>query len=190
MTKRRFFRTLAVVSAATMLLGVTMLPADAKKKKKKKPKACPTYVTPDWAGEAETTIVTDKATAEAPIELTIPTEAGLGSSSEEPEGGSGAPSSVFQNFVIDTAGSGANVWARIDTNPAFDYDLWWRYPDGTSAASAAGFWVVPGGEGGETGVGYEQVNGVAALDCQGFTAEIVSATTPGGDVTMTVWLEK
>ena len=189
MESSRVFRIIAVVASAALVAGALLaVPADAAKKKKKKPKACPAYTTPDWAGEAETTIVTDAATADAPIELEIETAAGLGTSSGTPGGGSGAPSSVYHNFVIDSAAPTSNVWARIDSLPTWDYDLWWRYPDGVSAASAAGYWVVPGGEGGETGIGYEQVNAVAATDCQGFTAEIVSAATPGGSVTMTVWL--
>lgn len=187
MSSNRSLRTFATLSAAVLLLGALVAaPADAKKKKKK-PKKCPAYTTPEYAGEAETTTVTPKATEEKPLELTIETGPGLGFSGEEP-GGSGAASSVYHNFVIDSASPTAAVWARIDFFAVEDYDLWWRNPDGSPAASAAGFGPVPGGEGGESGIGYEQVNEVASLDCQGFTAEIVSATTPGGEITMTVWL--
>ena len=184
---RKTLRSMAVLASAALLVGA-FVAAPAEAKKKKKPKACPAYTTPDWAGEAETTIVTDAATADEPITLTIATGPGAGFSSSEPGGGEGEPSSVYQNFVIDSASPTAAVTARLDSVPNWDYDLWWRYQDGTPAASAAGFWVVPGGEGGETGIGYEQVNAVPAADCQGFTAEIVSALTPGGDVTLKVWL--
>lgn len=188
MKSSKLLRNISVLASVALLLGAFIAaPADAAKKKKK-PKACAPYVTPSWAGEAETTVVTDAATADAPIELTLSTAPGVGFSSSEPGGGEGAPSSVYANFVIDSAAPTASVWARIDSVPTWDYDLWWRYPDGVPAASAAGFWVIPGGDGGETGIGYEQVNAVGAADCEGFTAEIVSAVTPGGDVTMTVWL--
>ncbi|HWC14816.1 MAG TPA: hypothetical protein VG929_09495 [Actinomycetota bacterium] len=181
-------RSLAIVASAALVLGAFVAPADAKKKKKVK--KCAPYTTPEWAGEAETTVVTDAATADAPIELKISTAPGVGTSSEEPHGGTGASSYTYHNFVIDSAAPSASVSARVDSVPTWDYDLWWRYPEGPPAASAAGFWVIPGGEGGETGIGYEQVNAVPAADCQGFTAEIVGAVTPGGEVTLKVWLGK
>ncbi len=189
MSYRRFVRSFAVIASAALILGAfTAAPAEAKKKKKK-PKACPAYTTPEWAGgDVETTIVTDAATAEEPVEVTLTAGPGLGFSSSDPGGGEGAPSSIFHNVVVDSAASTAQVWMRIDALATWDYDLWFRYPDGAPAASAAGFWVLPGGEGGETGIGYEQVNAVPATDCEGFTAEIVSAVTPGGEVTATIWL--
>jgi hypothetical protein len=198
MTKTRFLRTLAVVSAATLVLGVTVLPADAKKKKKK-PKACPTYVTPEWAGEAETTIVTEKATADAPIEVELETGPGLGfTSTDGPEGDTGQTSHVFHNIVVDTAAASGNLFVRAEYAPTWDYDLFLRLPDITAVAyeadfnpaTAGGPTPVGGNEGAHPEPGAGQIDGFSSLDCSGYTMDVASAITPGGALTLKVWLEK
>ncbi|MGH2820162.1 MAG: hypothetical protein ACRDJ5_05890, partial [Actinomycetota bacterium] len=70
--RSRILRTLALLATATLVVGAFAAgPAEAKKKKKKK--VCAEYVAGDYAGEAETTVVTEAATEEAPIEVTVAT---------------------------------------------------------------------------------------------------------------------
>lgn len=195
----RSFRALAVVSVAALLLGALVAaPADAKKKKKKA-KKCPAYTAPEWAGEAETTVVTDKATAEAPVEVTVPTDPGLGfTSAGEPGGTTGAASFAYHNVQVDSNKPTANLFARIEYLPAWDYDLFLRTVDGTAVAYEADFNPATGGgptpvggnEGGHPEPGAGQIDGYSSLDCAGFTLEIASATSPGGDVALTLWLEQ
>ncbi|MGH2756992.1 MAG: hypothetical protein ACRDI3_04310 [Actinomycetota bacterium] len=198
MSKSGFFRTVAVVSAATLVLGVTVLPADAKKKKKK-PKPCPTYATPEWGGEAETTVVTDKATAEAPIEFEIETGPGLGfTSPDEPAGGDGpATSFVYHNIVVDSKSSTADLFVRAEYAPTWDYDIYLRTPDGAALAYEADFnpatvggpTPVGGNEGAHPEPGAGQIDGLTSPDCTGYTLEVASAITLGGAVTLTFWFE-
>jgi len=199
MTTSRLMRIVAVVAAATMVMGAMVAPADAKKKKKKKkPKACPTYVSPDWAGDAETTIVTDKATADAPVELEIATDPGLGfTSASEPGGGDGEATFKYHNVVVDSAAASANLFVRIEYAEAWDYDLFLRTPDGAAVAYEADFnpatvggpTPVGGNEGAHPEPGAGQIDGAASLDCTGYSVEIGSAITPGGAVALTLWLE-
>src|SRR5687767_9507363 len=99
-------RIFAVAASASLLVGALVGPADAGKKKKPKPvAACAPYASPDWATDAPaTTIVTEAATAEAPVEVKITAHEGLGlSSTDGPSGDEGAPSHVFHNVQVDTA---------------------------------------------------------------------------------------
>ena len=187
-------RSLAVLASATLVLGAFVAnPAAAKKKK------CPKYAAPDWAGEAETTIVTDAATADAPIEITLATGPGLGTTNADyPGDETGEISHAFQNVVVDTNAKSANLFARIDFVPAWDYDLFVRLPAGPSVAYEADFnpatvggpTPVGGYQGGSGGPGYSQVDGYPVPDCYGYTVDVASGITPGGDVTLKLWLEK
>ena len=66
-------KPLAVLLTAALAMSVfAALPAEAKKKKKKKkPVACAPYVPGELGAEAETLVVTDAATAEAPADACI-----------------------------------------------------------------------------------------------------------------------
>lgn len=189
-------RSLAVLASAAMVLGAFVAPADAKKKKKKAP-VCAPYTTPEWAGEAETTTVTDKATAEAPIEIELSTAAGVGfTNADDPEGGDGDVTRVFHNVVVDSAAASAPLNVRIEYAPVWDYDLFLRTPEGPSVAyeadfnpaTAAGPTPVGGNEGAHPEVGAGQIDAYAAPDCSGYTVDVSSAITAGGAVTMTLWL--
>lgn len=194
-------RTLAVVASAALLVGASVAPADAKKKKKKKPPVCATYVSPEWAtGAAETTIVTEAATAESPVEVTITTAAGLGFTS--PDGAAsdeGETSHVYQNVQVDTASpAGAKLFVRAEFTEVFDYDLFLRLPDVTAVAYEADF--NPGTANGPTGIGTlegasaepgaSQIDGYPSTDCTGYTVDLASGISPGEDVTLKFWLEQ
>ncbi|MGH2746635.1 MAG: hypothetical protein ACRDKB_01755 [Actinomycetota bacterium] len=103
-------RVLAVLAMLALLAGALAAPAEAKKKKKKKPRPCATYQAPDFAGDAETTVVTDAATEEEPIELELSTGPGLGfTSPDDPNGGQGETSQVFHNVQVDSKAKTAGL---------------------------------------------------------------------------------
>jgi hypothetical protein len=198
MRTSKVLRTIAVLSTSALVLGAFAAgPADAKKKKKKPP-ACPTYTAPDWAPESKTTIVTDAATADAPAEFALETAPGAGfSSADEPEGGTGAPSSAYHNIVVDSAAPDASLFVRAEYAPTWDYDIFLRTPEGAPVAyeadfnplTAAGPTPVGGNEGAHPEPGAGQIDGAASADCTGYTLEVVSGTAPGGTVALTFWLE-
>ena len=199
--KSRFARSVAVVGAAALVMGAFVAaPAEAKKKKKKKVVvACAPYTTPEWAeGDVTTTTVTNAATADAPLEVTIPTEPGLGfTSNSEPHGGDGAPSAAYHNIVVDSAAASAKLFIRAEYAQTWDYDLYLRAPDAVALAwegdfnpaTANGPTPVASNQGGHPEPGASQIDGYESVDCSGFTIELAGGITPGGDVAVTIWLE-
>lgn len=187
-------RNFAVAASAALVLGALVAtPAGAKAKK------CGKYAAPDWAAGAETTVVTDKATADAPIEIALTTGPGLGfTNADYPGDETGSISHVFQNVVVDTKAKSANLYARIDYLPAWDYDLFLRVPAGTSVAYEADFnpataegpTPIGGYSGGSAGPGWSQVDGFPVPDCYGYTVDVASGISAGGAVTLTLWLDK
>jgi hypothetical protein len=189
----KMIRSLAVVAMAALALGAfSAAPASAKKK-------CGKFTAPDWAADAETTVVTDKATADAPITIDLSTGPGMGTTNADyPGDETGSVTHVFQNVIVDTNAKSANLFARIDFIPAFDYDLFLRYIAGPALAYEADF--NPATVAGPTGVGasetghaepgVSQIDGYPMADCTGYTLDVASGITPGGPVTLTIWLEK
>ena len=195
-------RTLAVVASAALLVGAFVVaPAEAKKRKKKKPPVCATYVSPEWAtGAAETTKVTDAATAEAPVEVTITAGPGLGFTSPDGEASDeGETSHVYQNVQVDTAApAGGNLFVRAEFTEVFDYDLFLRLPDITAVAYEADFnpatvngpTAVGGLEGASAEPGASQIDGFPSADCTNYTVDLASGVAAGEEVTLKFWLEK
>jgi len=195
MSDRRGLKTVSVLASAALVLGAfTAMPADAKKKKKK-PKPCATYVPSEWGDGQEINVVTDAHTADAPLEIAVPTGPGLGSSSSEPpaEDPTNPTSHAFLNVQVDSKLKEVGLYGTVAYTPGFDYDFFIRDNSGIGLAYSAGF--APGvplldgtGNGGHTGMGSENVEGLVTADCTGYLVDIVSATTPGEEVTLTLWL--
>ena len=193
----RVTRTIAVLASAAMLVGAfAAAPAEAKKKKKKAPAACAAYVPGEKGTGAPITVVTDAATADKPVVIKHATEAGLGFSSEEGEGNPDEELTThsYTNVQVDSANPSAGLYISLEFTPVFDYDLWLRDAAHTALAYSAGASppvpvVADGtGHGGHSGVGTENIDGFLAADCQGFTVDIASAGSPGGEVTISYWL--
>ena len=195
MTYRRGLKLVSVLSTAALVLGVAgSVPADAKKKKKKK--VCAPYTPSEWGEGQPLNLVTDKHTAEEPLEITVPTSAGLGFSSPEPpaEDPMNPVSHAFLNVQVDSKAKEVGLYGTVSHTPGLDYDFYVRDGvAGTGLAYSAGF--APGvplldgtGNGGRTGVGSENIEGLVTADCTGYLVDIISAMTPGGDVTLTLWL--
>ena len=199
MTYKRGLRIVSVVSSAALILGAaTAMPADAKKKKKKKkkkPPVCATYTPSEWGAGQPINLVTDAHTSEAPLEITVPTGAGLGSSSSAPpaEEPDNPVSHAFLNVQVDSKAPEAGLYGSVSFAPMWDYDFFFRDNTGIGLAYSAGFAegvpVLDGtGNGGHTGMGSENIDGLTTADCTGYLVDIVSATTLGEDVTLTLWL--
>lgn len=184
-------------------------PGKGKKKgcdngKGKKKGACPAPVTASCApytpGQegtgAQTTVITDAATAEAPVVLEFDAEAGLGAM---PIGGTPVPydetTRVFHNIQVDSANPSVGVYAKLEFPEYHDYDLYLNHPDGSAAGyagdanAAPGHGLGSGTEGGsESGTDYEAVLGLGTPDCGGYTAEMVSFLSTGGTMKLSLWL--
>jgi hypothetical protein len=187
MRSSRFIRVLTLLATASLIVGVfAAVPAEAKKKKKK---GCATYM-PGANGEGQPiTLVTDAATAEKPATLDVEVGPGLGAG-RDPEGEGQFVSHAFANLQVDSAASSADLFVQIVFTPAFDYDLYLDTSDGTNLASSAGFGPVGLGSSDyeQTALGSETVAAYPANDCDGFTIDVVGATTPGETVTINYWL--
>lgn len=201
MKTHRTVRTLSVVASVVLIVGAFAAgPADAKKKKKKPvPAGCAAYVPGELGAGQPVTVVTDAATAEAPVEVEIDTAEGVGFTS--PNGSAddeGMPSHVFTNVQVDSASPETGLYIRLEFPEGLEYDLFARLADGTSYAYVAGSnhtgtLVSQGGldgtgNGGHSEVGAEVLEGLTTSDCGGYTIDVASAITPGGAVTVKYWL--
>jgi hypothetical protein len=190
---RKVLRSVAVLSTAALVLGALVVaPANAKKK-------CGKYEAPDWAADVETVTVTDAATEDKPLTFELTTGHGAGTTSTDyPEDNDGTTLHSFQNILVDSKAKSANVFARIDYIPTFDYDLFLRIPAGPAVAyeadfnpfTAAGPTPIGGYSDGSGGPGWSQIDGFPTPDCSGYTVDVASSITPGGPVTLTIWLGK
>lgn len=199
MIKSRSIRTFSVIATAALIVGAFAAgPADAKKKKKK-PAACAAFVPGELGADQPVTVVTDAATAEAPVTIELDTAEGAGFTS--PNGSAedeGEPSHVFTNVQVDSASPETGLYIRLEFPDGLEYDLFARLVDGTSYAYVAGsnhtgqavaeFGLDGRGNGGYSEVGAENLEGLTTADCAGYTVDVASAITPGGAVTVKYWL--
>ena len=184
--------------------GATEPPGKGKKKgcpkgKGKKKGACPApkppvaqcapYVPGEEGAEAETTVVTAAATEEKPIEVTIAAPPGV------PEVALGH---VFHNIQVDADGAEGGLFARYEFPIYEDHDIYLNYADGSEAGHVGGFNPAPvpvalgccdgTGAGGHSEQGAEQIDGMRTADCGGYTLDMASFMSEGGDMTLKLWL--
>ena len=164
------------------------------KKKPKKPAppvaaACPAYTPGEEGAEAETTVVTADATEEKPIEVAIEAPPGV------PEVALGH---AFHNIQVDASGSEGGFFARYEFPVYEDHDIYLNYADGSEAAHAGGFNPAPvpvalgccdgTGTGGHSEQGAEVLDGIRTADCAGYTLDMASFMSEGGEMTLKLWL--
>lgn len=151
--------------------------------------SCAAYVPGEQGAAAETTVVTDAATEEAPLEVTITAPPGV------PEVALGH---VFHNLQVDAAAADAGLYVRYEFPVYEDHDIYLNYSDGSEAAHAGGFNPAPvpvalgccdgTGTGGHSEQGAEVLDGVRTADCGGYTLDMASFMSEGGDMTLKLWL--
>lgn len=182
-------------------------PAGAKNKKSKKskkpkkpkapqepaaPAACPAFVPGEQGAEAETTVITDAATEEAPVTAEYTAE--MGGPSSPLVAVFDFRSFLYHNIQVDSVNPDAGLYVKIEFTDGHDYDLGLFHPDGTEAASSGESQPEPGLGGGspdgawEGGSNYEFLKGIRTSDCAGYTARIAGYLTTGGPVTVSMWL--
>ena len=187
MRSRKLLRSLALLAMTSLVVGIFVAaPAEAKKKKK----GCATYAPGENGAGQEVTLVTDAATEDKPAEVELQTPPGLGAGRDTsgPEGMN--VGQTYTNLQVDSAAKTGNLYVQIAWDvPVFDYDVYLDTSDGTELANSAGFGpVTSGSDYAASGVGTETITAFPVNDCDGFTADVVSATTPGGAVTIRYWL--
>ena len=149
---------------------------------------CAAYTPGEAGAEAETLVVTDAATEEAPLELEVETVdgAGVGRGSFGP-----LVSHAYVNLQVDSSTPTGGLWVKVSFAPYQDYDLYLDPADGSGeVASSGGFGPEDDAEPGDSDsqLGSETLTGIRTNDCGGWTLDIVGATTEGGAVTLTTWL--
>lgn len=165
------------------------------KKKCKKPKpptpvgtpppaACPAYTPGEDGVDALTTLVTEAATEEQPIEVKLDTP------TSDPVGGA----HTYHNIQVDSTTPETGLYVRWEFDLGQDYDLYLNNPDGSEAAHVGGFNPAPvevfdgTGNGGHSEQDAEALDGIRSHDCQGYTIDIDSYLTEGGEYTLKLWL--
>jgi len=163
------------------------------KKESAAPKACDTYTPGERGKDAETTVVTPAATAEAPIELELNPGAGAGIFYSVQGHANPLVSHAYRNVQVDSDGDSVGLYVRIEFAKGEDQDLFVRNADDSVAAQAAGGNQAPSVLGDGTGTGghseetAEQIDGVLTPDCGGYTVEAANAFGEGHTV-MKLWL--
>ena len=193
-----------LLTAALAMSVFAALPAEAKKKKKKKkkkPPVCAPYLPGESGAEAETLVVTDAATAEAPVTHAFSLDAYFfeGISVQGVPGA--APSSAI-NVQVDSAAPTAGLYVTFEFDARRDYDLYLRWPDGSDAASSHGFNPAieakgpetfdpsntNGNHAGESTAASENIVGLITPDCGGYTVQFYNYFGEGGDFEAKLWL--
>lgn len=119
--KSRSIRTLDVLASAGLIVSAfAAAPADAAKKKTVP--ACAEFAPPPHAAEAEVVKLTDADTADAPVEITVPTAVGFGMGRDpsHPEGQN--VSHAYVPVQVDSAVTGARIYGKVNFTALYDYD--------------------------------------------------------------------
>lgn len=192
-------KTFSVVLAAAVVVGAFFaLPAEAKKKKNK-PVPCSAYAPGEMGAAAETVVLTDTATEEAPVEAKV-THAM--STADIDQGLVSEASHAPLNIQVDSKLKDAGLYVLLEFPSRNDYDIYLYYPTGEEAASSHGFNTLieaktPGpfdlsnsstNHAGESTSSSEKLIGVHTTDCGGWTLDTVNWLGQGGEMTVKMWL--
>ena len=186
MRNGRMMRSLAVMASAGLVLGAFFaVPAEAAKKKK----GCATYVPGENGAGQPVTKVTNANTADAPAAVEVDLGPGVGAG-RDPEGEGAHVSHAYTNVQVDPTASSDVLSVRISwSNPVEDFDVYLDTADGTEVANSAGYGpATSGSDYAHSELGSETIVAYPVADCEGFTVDVVGATTPGGTVTVEYWL--
>lgn len=193
---------ITILVGALIASAFTVGPADAQKKKKKKnktPAACAAYVPGEMGAEAESVVVTDAATAEAPLVHAFSLEQNFD------EGLTGGVPPATVNVQVDSAAATAGLYATFEFDTRRDYDLYAYWANGNEAASSHGFNLLveatmkdpvfgiqpsntENNHAGESKADSENIVGLTTNDCGGYTFQMSNWFGEGGDFELKLWL--
>jgi hypothetical protein len=157
---------------------------------------CAAYTPGEMGAEAETTVVTDKATEESPIEIDVPLGPALGRVNATVD----FSTRVKHNVQVDSKAAEAGLFVRLESPVTDDPDLYVYWDNRKEAASAGGFnqalfagplpqGLLSGtGNGGHSGFGFEQIDGLRTSKCGGWTLDLVNWLGQGGTYKLKIWL--
>lgn len=194
-------RTCSIVLALGLVTsGVLAGPATAAKKKK--PKACAAYQAGEMGAEAETLVITDANTAEAPLAHAFSLDPAVDEGLAEATGAGETPHH-YVNVQVDSKAKTAGLYVKWEFQTNQDYDLWAYSADGTEAASSHGFQPLIATQGqpepadqsntasnhaGESTATSENIVGLITNDCGGYTLDMATYFGQGGDFELKIWL--
>lgn len=195
-------KTIAVALAIGLVVGAMVAPADAKKKRKKKkppaPAVCAPFTPNAEAADAPILVLTDANTEEAPLEHAVSLDASIGNYDPGVGMGPFASDTAWFNVQADSASERIGVYASVSFDTRRDYDLNMFHPDGSYAARSRANNTFKGtpieenfstdGHGSEPTDSMEKLVGIATADCAGWTMDMESWFTDGGDFTVKLWL--
>lgn len=190
-------RVFSVLVSGVLLAAFVAAPAgDALAKKKR----CAAYVPGELGTGAETLVVTNAHTADAPLVVPISLDAAFDEGILEALDQGETPRAIF-NVQVDSAAKSAGLYVTFEFDSHRDYDLWARWPGGEEAASAHGFQPAMDTKGtpadqsntasnhaGESTATSENIVGLITPDCGGYTIETATYFGEGGDFEVKVWL--
>jgi hypothetical protein len=168
----------------------------------KPPVACAAYAPGELGTDQPTAIVTDAATAEAPVVQKVTLAPQFDEGIAVALGAAEQSRSIF-NVQVDSAAASAGLYVTVSFGPRRDIDLWAYYPDGSEAASSHGFNTVietndlpddadqsntDSNHAGQTTADSENLVGVITPDCGGYTLELGNYLGEGGDLEVKLWL--
>ena len=194
-------KSLAVMIMAALVASAFVAPAAEAKKKKKKPPVCAAYVPGERGAAAETVVVTDAATAEAPAIYAF----SLGQDFDE---GLQGDTSTVVNVQVDSAAASAGLYATFEFPMRRDYDMYAYHASGNEAASSHGFNPIIEADitipvpllgdtnpantttnhAGESKADSENIVGLTTNDCGGYTFRMANYFGEGGDFELKLWL--
>ena len=201
-----------VLALGLVVSGSLVGPATAAKKKKpKKPPVCAPYEAGEKGAEAETVVVTDAHTAEAPATHAFSLDANVDEGARDIVADRTGREELGRtphhkvNVQVDSANPTAGLYVTFEFGTHQDYDLWAYNPDGTAAASSHGFQPlidtagteVPlfgepantaSNHGGESTATSENLVGIVTPDCGGYTIDLSNYFGQGGDFELKIWL--
>jgi hypothetical protein len=203
MQARKSIKIAGVIMSASLVLGALVAgsPADAKRAKKcKKFKAAEPVSdaeTRDQAKKAKVVKITDKFTQKKPLKINYDHGPAFWFIADPVDAEGQRPAvedTKWFNVQVDSKKKMVGLYVRQEwsATPVSDMDLYMYDKYGSQAASSGDFNQVQGTplNSGTGGQGFEQVSGLGAKDCSGYTIESRAFTTPGEAMTLKIWLGK
>jgi hypothetical protein len=202
MQARKSVKIAGVITSAALVVGALAAgsPVDARVKRCKKFKPAVPITdaeTRDDAPKAKVVKVTDKYTQKKPLKINYDHGPAFWFITDPVDAEGQRPAvedTKWFNIQVDSKKKLVGVFVRQEwaATPVSDMDLYMYDKYGSQAASSGDFNQVQGTplNSGTGGQGFEQISGLGAKDCSGYTIESRAFTSPGEAMTLKIWLGK